>query len=155
MYHLQKYLPIATLLSFVIVGFHRKNCSDFNSDLAWRIFYKDLRILLIQLIADLSNILARIVDLYSLHFSLDPGLWLHSRAFSGFKFRQDIVGSRILLQIWADRRICIPLFNPPPPLHVEIMCIGKCDGLTIAVWAKYCLIKKIQLCYQRRDLSKG
>ena len=24
-----------------------------------------------------------------------------------------IVGSRILLQIWSDRRICIPLFNPP------------------------------------------
>ena len=29
----------------------------------WRIFYTDLRILLIQRIADLSNILARIVDL--------------------------------------------------------------------------------------------
>ena len=28
----------------------------------WRIFYTDLRILLIQRIADLSNILARIVD---------------------------------------------------------------------------------------------
>jgi hypothetical protein len=29
----------------------------------WRIFYTDLRILLVQRIADLSNILARIVDL--------------------------------------------------------------------------------------------
>ena len=41
----------------------------------WRIFYTDLRILLIQRIADLSNILARIVDiLISLQFSSDPGL---------------------------------------------------------------------------------
>ena len=40
----------------------------------WRIFYTDLRILLIQRIADISNILARIVDLASLQFSSDPGL---------------------------------------------------------------------------------
>ena len=40
--------------------------SDFTEKLfgfqIWRIFYTDLRILLIQRIADLSNILARIVD---------------------------------------------------------------------------------------------
>jgi hypothetical protein len=29
-----------------------------------------------------------------------------------------IVGLRILLQIWADRRICIPLFTPPPSISV-------------------------------------
>jgi hypothetical protein len=45
---------------------------------SWRIFYMDLRILLIQRIADLSNILSRIVDLA------------------------------------YNRRICIPLFTPPP-----------------------------------------
>ena len=42
----------------------------------WRMFYTDLRILLIQRIADLSNILARIIVdiLISLQFSSDPGL---------------------------------------------------------------------------------
>jgi hypothetical protein len=27
-----------------------------------------------------------------------------------------IVGSRILLKIWADRQTCIPLYTPPPPI---------------------------------------
>jgi hypothetical protein len=65
----------------------------------WQIFYTDLRILLIQRIADLYNILARILDLAcNLVRILDCD--------------KTIVGSRILLQIWADRRICIPLFTP-------------------------------------------
>ena len=38
-----------------------------------------------------------------------------------------IVGSQILLQIWADRRICILLFTPPPPppthLRQRIACL--------------------------------
>jgi hypothetical protein len=42
-----------------VVGFRRKNCSDFGSG---EYFYTDLRILLIQRIADLSNILAQLVD---------------------------------------------------------------------------------------------
>jgi hypothetical protein len=47
-------------IGFRIVGFHRTNCSDFGSG---EYFTRNLRILLIQRIADLSNILARIVDL--------------------------------------------------------------------------------------------
>ena len=35
-----------------------------------------------------------------------------------------IVGSRILLQIWADRRICIPLFTPPPHEKYNYMIIS-------------------------------
>jgi hypothetical protein len=84
----------------------------------WRIFYADLRILLIQRIADLCNILARIVDFscnlvrildcdFIVELLADPNL------------DKTIVGSRILLQIWADRRICIPLFTPPP-LQIEL-----------------------------------
>ena len=70
----------------------------------WQVFYTDLRILLIQRIADLSNILAQIVDCdFIVELLADPNL------------DKTIVGSRILLQIWADRRICIPLFTPPPP----------------------------------------
>ena len=78
----------------------------------WRIFYTDLRILLIQRIADLSNILARIVDLacnlvrildcdFIVELLADPNL------------DKTIVGSRILLQIWAD--LYTPIHPPPPP----------------------------------------
>ena len=80
----------------------------------WRIFYTDLRILLIHRIADLSNILARIVDFacnlvrildcdFIVELLADPNL------------DKTIVGRRILLQIWADQRVCIPQFTPPPP----------------------------------------
>jgi hypothetical protein len=80
----------------------------------WRIFYTDLRILLIQRIADLSNILARIVDLAcNLVRILDCDFIVELLVDSYLD--RTIVGSRILLQIWADRRICIPLFTPPPP----------------------------------------
>ena len=79
----------------------------------WRIFYTDLRILLIQRIADLSNILARIVDLAcNLVRILDCDFKVELLADSNLD--KTIVGSRILLQIWSDRRICIPLFSPPP-----------------------------------------
>jgi hypothetical protein len=82
----------------------------------WRIFYTDLRILLIQRIADLSNILARIVDsACNLVWILDCDFIVELLADSNLD--KTIVGSRILLQIWADRRICIPLFPPPPPLQ--------------------------------------
>jgi hypothetical protein len=73
----------------------------------WRIFYTDLRILLIQRISDLSNILARIVDLAcNLIRILDCDFMVELLADSNLD--KTIVGSRILLQIWADRRICIP-----------------------------------------------
>ena len=72
-----------------------------------------LRILLIQRIADLSNILARIVDLAcNLVRILDCDFIVELLADSNLD--KTIVGSRILLQIWADRRICIPLFTPLP-----------------------------------------
>jgi hypothetical protein len=77
----------------------------------WRIFYTDLRILLIQRIADLSNIFARIVDLAcNLVRILDCDFIVELLADSNLD--KTIVGSRILLQIWADRRICIPQFTP-------------------------------------------
>ena len=76
----------------------------------WRIFYTDLRILLIQRIADLSNILARIVDFacnlvrildcdFIVELLADPNL------------DKTIVGRRILLQIWAD--LYTPIHPPP------------------------------------------
>jgi hypothetical protein len=69
-------------------------------------------------IADLSNILARIVDFacnlvrildcdFIVELLADPNL------------DKTIVGRRILLQIWADRRICIPLFPAPPPPYFK------------------------------------
>jgi hypothetical protein len=62
---------------------------------------------------DLSNILARIVDLaYNLVRILDCDFIVELLADSNLD--KTIVGSRILLQIWADGRICIPLFTPPP-----------------------------------------
>ena len=80
----------------------------------WRIFYTDLRILLIKRIADISNILARIVDLAcNLVRILDCDFIVELLADSNLA--KTIVGTRILLQICVDRRICIPLFTPPPP----------------------------------------
>ena len=82
----------------------------------WRIFYTDFRILLIQRIADLSNILSRIGDLASnLVRILDCDFIVELLADSNLD--KTIVGSRILLQIWVDRRICIPLFPPPVSLY--------------------------------------
>ena len=82
----------------------------------WRIFYTDLRILLIQQNADLSDILARIVDLAcNLVWILDCDFTAELLADSNLD--KTIVGLQILLQIWADRRICIPLFTPPPPIN--------------------------------------
>ena len=73
-----------------------------------------LRILLIQRIADLSSILARIVDLAcNLVRILDCDFIVQLLADSNLD--KTIVGLRILLQIWTDRRICIALFTPPPP----------------------------------------
>jgi hypothetical protein len=79
----------------------------------WLIFYTDLRFLLIQQIADLSNILARIVDFAcNLVRILDCDFIVELLADSNLD--KTIVGPRILLQIWTDRRICIPLYTPPP-----------------------------------------
>ena len=90
-------------IGFQIVGIHRK---------IWRMFYTDLRILLIQRIADLSNIFARIVDLAcNLVRILDCDFIVELLVDSYLD--KTIVGSRIFLQIWADRRICIPLFTRP------------------------------------------
>ena len=64
----------------------------------WRIFYTDFRILLIQRIADLSNILARIVDLAcNLVRILDCDFIVELLA--GSNLDKTIVGLRILLQI--------------------------------------------------------
>jgi hypothetical protein len=82
----------------------------------WQTFYTDLRILLIQQIADLSNILAWIVDLaWHLVRILDCDFILELLADSNLD--KTIVGLRILLQIWADRRICIPLFTTLTPCY--------------------------------------
>ena len=81
----------------------------------WRIFYTDFRILLIQRIADLSNILARIVNLpCNLDRIMDCNFIVELLADSNSD--QTIVGSQILLHIWADRRIRIPLFTAHPPI---------------------------------------
>jgi hypothetical protein len=74
----------------------------------WRIFYTDLRILLIQRIADLSNILSQIVDLAcNLVWILDCDFMVELLADSNLD--KTIVGSQVLLQIWAD------LYTPIPP----------------------------------------
>ena len=100
----------------------------------WRIFYTGLRILLIQRIADLSNILARIVDLAcTLVRILDCDFIVELLADSNLD--KTIVGSRILLQIWPDQRICIPLFTPPPPPPPFIA-----ENLRIL---KFCLLIKL------------
>jgi hypothetical protein len=79
----------------------------------WQVFYTDLRILLIQRIADLSNILARIVDLAcNLVRILDCDLFI-VELLADTNLDKTIVGSRILLHIWADRRICIPIHPNP------------------------------------------
>ena len=79
----------------------------------WRIFYTDLRILLIQRIADLCSILARIVDLvWNLVRIL--GCDFIVELLADLNLDKRMVGSRILLQIRADRRICITPFTPPP-----------------------------------------
>ena len=79
----------------------------------WRIFYTDFRILLIQRIADLSNILARIVNL-ACNLVWIPDCDFIVELLADSNLDKTIVGSRILLQIWTDQRICIPLFTPPP-----------------------------------------
>jgi hypothetical protein len=84
-----------------------------------RIFYTDFPILLIQRIADLSNILSGIVDLAcTLVRILDCDFIVELLADSNLD--KTIVGSRMLLQIWADRRICVPLFTLPPCIAVSL-----------------------------------
>jgi hypothetical protein len=87
----------------------------------WRIFYTDLRILSIQRIADLSNILARIVDLAcNLVRILDCDGFI-VKLLADSNLDKTIVGSRILLQIWANRRIFVyPYSPPPPPYNINI-----------------------------------
>ena len=77
----------------------------------WRIFYTDFRILLIQRIADLSNILTQIVDLVCNLVQI-PDCDFIVELLADSNLDKTIVGSQILLQIRADRRICIPL-SPP------------------------------------------
>jgi hypothetical protein len=88
----------------------------------WWIFYTYLRISSIQQIADLPNILARIVDLAcTLVWILDCAFIVELLADSNLD--KTIVELQILLQIWADRRICIPLFTPHPLFGVLIKYI--------------------------------
>ena len=100
----------------------------------WRIFYTYLLILLIQRIADLSNILVRIVNLAcNLVRIVDCDFIVE--IFADSNLDKTIVGSRILLQIWADRRICIPLFTPPPVIaHSTAAPTEK----SINVQSKFC-----------------
>ena len=99
----------------------------------WRLFYTDLRILLIQRIADLSNILARIVDFAcNLDRILDCDFIVELLADPDLD--KTNVGLRILLQILAERRICIPLFTTPPPpsnvlFYFWLVGIGICSLL--------------------------
>jgi hypothetical protein len=66
----------------------------------WRIFYADSRILLIQRIADLCNILARIVDLAcDLVPILDCDHDFMVELLADSNLDKTIVGSRILIQI--------------------------------------------------------
>jgi hypothetical protein len=103
----------------------------------WRIFYTDLPILLIQRIADLSNVLARIVNLTcNLVRILDCDVIVELLADSNLD--NTIIGSRILLQICADRRICIPLFTPPSPCK-------RTSGLTVnEIQAMFGINKKLR-----------
>ena len=75
--------------------------------------------LIIQRIADLSNILARVVDLAcNLVRILDCEFILELLADSNLD--KTFGGSRILLQIWAGRRTCIPLFTHPTPFNLSV-----------------------------------
>jgi hypothetical protein len=77
----------------------------------WRIFYTDLRILLVQRIADLSNILARIVDLAcNLVRILDCDFIVELLA--GSNLDKTIVGSRIL---GGSGDLYTPIHPPPLP----------------------------------------
>jgi hypothetical protein len=74
----------------------------------YRIFYTDLRILLVQRIADLSNILARIVDLAcNLVRILDCDFIVELLA----DLDKTIVGSRILFKFG---RIAVFVYPYPP-----------------------------------------
>jgi hypothetical protein len=116
-------------IGFRIVWFHRKNCSDFGSG---EYFTRIFGSYLIQRIADLSNILARIVDLAcNLVRILDCDFIVELLAYSNLD--KTIVGSRILLQIWADRLICIPLFTPPP---LALRVGSQSSGTTFSIWIK-------------------
>jgi hypothetical protein len=84
-----------------------------------RVFYTDLRILLIQRISDLSNILARIVDLAcNLVRILDCDFIVELLTDSNLD--KTIVGSRILLQILrGSADLYTPIHPPPPPPPFE------------------------------------
>jgi hypothetical protein len=86
------------------------------SDLA-NILHGFADLIIIQRIADISNILARIVDLAcNLVGILDCDFIVELLADSNLA--KTIVGTRILLQICVDRRICILLFTPSPPPYI-------------------------------------
>ena len=101
----------------------------------WRIFYTDFRILLIQRIADLSNILSRIVDLAC--------NLVRSRAFSGFKFRQDHCR---IADFAPNLGGSVDLYTPihPPPLY-------RCIVVSLyrfLVVAQFLVIVKFQLLWR-------
>jgi hypothetical protein len=87
----------------------------------WRIFYTDFRILLIQRIADLSNILTQIVDLVC-NLVRIPDCDFIVELLADSNLDKTIVGSQILLQIRADQRIFIP--PPPPPPNPGIQTLN-------------------------------
>jgi hypothetical protein len=103
-------------ISFRIFGFRRKNRFGFW---IWRIFYTDLLILLIQQTADLSNILAQIVDFacnlvrildcdFIIELLADPNL------------DKTIVGSADFASNFGGSVGLYTLFTPPPPTHTHL-----------------------------------
>jgi hypothetical protein len=104
----------------------------------WRIFYTDFRILLIQRIADLSNILARVVDL-ACNLVRIPDCDFIVELLADSNLDKTIVGSRILLQIWTDERICIPLFTPSP---IKLYCsLLYCITVTLSNARQFYLLR--------------
>ena len=92
--------PRQSLRGWIDCRISQKKLSGFR---IWQIFYMYLRILLIQRIVDLCNILALIVDLAcNLVRILDCDFIVELFADSNLMLDKTIVGSQILLQIWAD-----------------------------------------------------
>jgi hypothetical protein len=95
----------------------------------WRIFYTDLRILLIQRIGDLSNILARIVDLacnlvritdcdFIVELLADSNLVLRPLSDCGFCFKfWQIGGFAYTYDLFPPPFRNCPFITPPPPAH--------------------------------------
>jgi hypothetical protein len=85
-----------------------------------------------------------------MQFSSDPGLWLHSRAFSGSKFRQDHcrIGGFCFKFGWIGG-FEYPYSLPPPPYiklhHVGYILICFMNEYT-SLWSRSCFLGWHILC---------